>query len=230
MLLISIISHLIRSVTWQLSKFVMILSYRHRSLFQSSKFLLLELYQSFWYVIGSKILSKFLPGDRRSISGTSILECLPQVVLTCTTPSAGHHTALCWVAFPLHEANHLLLVDQCHERTPGDAPSRIHHAYRAVLHQPVGSADSAPTLAWAMSALPEVAQLSLLVLVLDVGEHLHDLGLFLFQTLSYPILHSKTKYSYVCAQDVQTHTYITNCNNIKVKYLLHRISHHNVNT
>ena len=27
-----------------------------------------------------------------------------------------------------------------------------------------------------------------------------------------------------------THTYITNCNSIKVKYLLHRISHHKVNT
>ena len=34
----------------------------------------------------------------------------------------------------------------------------------------------------------------------------------------------------MCAQDVQTHTYITNCNSIKVKYLLHRISHHKVNT
>ena len=34
----------------------------------------------------------------------------------------------------------------------------------------------------------------------------------------------------MCTQDVQTHTYITNYNNIKVKYLLHRISHHNVNT
>ena len=47
-------------------------------------------------------------------------------------------------------------------------------------------------------------------------------------SLSHPILHSKTKYSYMCAQDVQTHTYITNCNSIKVKYLLHRISHHKV--
>ena len=33
-----------------------------------------------------------------------------------------------------------------------------------------------------MSALPEVAQLSVAVVVVDVGEHLHDLGLFLFQT------------------------------------------------
>ena len=49
-------------------------------------------------------------------------------------------------------------------------------------------------------------------------------------SVSHPILHSKTKYSYMCAQDVQTHTYITNCNSIKVKYLLHCISHHNVNT
>ena len=48
--------------------------------------------------------------------------------------------------------------------------------------------------------------------------------------LPHPILHSKTKYSYMCAQGVQTHTYITNYNSIKVKYLLHRISHHNVNT
>ena len=40
-LLISIISHLIRSITSQLSEFVMILSHRHRPLFQSSKFLLL---------------------------------------------------------------------------------------------------------------------------------------------------------------------------------------------
>ena len=48
--------------------------------------------------------------------------------------------------------------------------------------------------------------------------------------LSHPILHSKTKYSYMCAQDVQTHTYITNCNTIKVNYLLHRIYHHKVNT
>ena len=49
-------------------------------------------------------------------------------------------------------------------------------------------------------------------------------------TLSHLVLHSNTKYSYMCAQDVQTHTYIANCNSIKVKYLLHRISHHKVNT
>ena len=36
------------------------------------------------------------------------------------------------------------------------------------------------------------------------------------ERLSHPILQSKTKYSYMCAQDVQTHTYITNCNSIKV--------------
>ena len=80
----------------------MILSYRHRSLFQSSEFLLLELYQSFRYVVGSKILSKFLPGDRRSIGGTSILEVtptslelLPGAALKRTTPSADHRIALC---------------------------------------------------------------------------------------------------------------------------------------
>ena len=33
-----------------------------------------------------------------------------------------------------------------------------------------------------MSALPEVAQLLVAVVVVDVGEHLHDLSLFLFQT------------------------------------------------
>ena len=33
-----------------------------------------------------------------------------------------------------------------------------------------------------MSALPEVAQLSVAVAVVDVGEHLQNLGLFLFQT------------------------------------------------
>ena len=33
-----------------------------------------------------------------------------------------------------------------------------------------------------MSILLEVAQLSVAVVVVDVGEHLHDLGLFLFQT------------------------------------------------
>ena len=33
-----------------------------------------------------------------------------------------------------------------------------------------------------MSALLEVAQLSVAVVVVDVGEHLHDIGLFLFQT------------------------------------------------
>ena len=54
----------------------MILSYEHRSLLQSSKFLLLELYQSFRYMVGSKILPKLLSGDRRSISETYILECL----------------------------------------------------------------------------------------------------------------------------------------------------------
>jgi hypothetical protein len=43
-LLISIISHLIQSITWQLSKFVMILRHRHRSLLQRSKFLRLQLY------------------------------------------------------------------------------------------------------------------------------------------------------------------------------------------
>ena len=48
--------------------------------------------------------------------------------------------------------------------------------------------------------------------------------------VSHPILQSKTRYSYMCAQDVQTHTYITNCSSIKVKYLLHRISHHKINT
>ena len=40
-------------------------------------------------------------------------------------------------------------------------------------------------------------------------------------SLSHPILHSKTKYSYMCAQDVQTHTYIINKDNIKRQYLLH---------
>ena len=50
------------------------------------------------------------------------------------------------------------------------------------------------------------------------------------QEVSHLILHSKTKYSYMCAQDVQADTYITNCNSIKVKYFLHRISHHNVIT
>ena len=33
-----------------------------------------------------------------------------------------------------------------------------------------------------MSALPEVAHLSVVVVLMDVGEHVHDLGLFLFQT------------------------------------------------
>ena len=55
-----------------------------------------------------------------------------------------------------------------------------------MLHQLDGSADSAPTLAWAMSALPEVAQLSVAVVVVDVGEHLHDLGLFFIQTSDIP--------------------------------------------
>ena len=94
--------------------------------------------------------------------------------------------------FPLHEANHLLPVDQWHEKTLGDGPSKIHHAYHVVLHQPIGSADSAPTLAWAMSALPEFAQLSVGVVVVDVGEHLHDLGLFLFQTSD--IQHNYSKF------------------------------------
>ena len=52
----------------------------HGSLLQSSELLLLELYQSLWYVVGSKILSKLLPDDRRSIGGTSILEWLPPVL------------------------------------------------------------------------------------------------------------------------------------------------------
>ena len=80
MLLISIIGHLIQSITWQLSKFVMILSNGHGSLLQSSEFLLLELYQSLWYVVRSKILPKLLLCDRRSISGMSILEWLPPVL------------------------------------------------------------------------------------------------------------------------------------------------------
>ena len=79
-LLISIISHLIQSIACQLSEFVTILSHRHRSLFQSSELLLLQLYQSFRYMVRYEILSKFLSGDRRSISGTSILECLPPVL------------------------------------------------------------------------------------------------------------------------------------------------------
>ena len=79
-LLISIISHLIRSITWWLSKLVMVLRYGHGSLLQSSKFLLLYLYESFRYVIGSKILSKLLPSDRRSIGGTSIVKWLPPVL------------------------------------------------------------------------------------------------------------------------------------------------------
>jgi len=33
-----------------------------------------------------------------------------------------------------------------------------------------------------VSALPEVAQLSVAVVVVDVGEHLHELGLLLFYT------------------------------------------------
>ena len=33
-----------------------------------------------------------------------------------------------------------------------------------------------------MSTLPKVAQLLVAVVVVDVGEHIHDLGLFLFQT------------------------------------------------
>jgi len=33
-----------------------------------------------------------------------------------------------------------------------------------------------------VSVLPEVAQLSVVVVVVHVGEHLHDLSLFLFQT------------------------------------------------
>ena len=75
------------------------------------------------------------------------LVLLTGAVLKRTTPFADYHIELCGAASPLHEANHLLLVDQWHERTLGDGPSRIHHAYHAVLHQPVGSADSAPTLA-----------------------------------------------------------------------------------
>ena len=110
------------------------------------------------------------------------LELLPRAILKRTTPFAEHHTALCWVAFSLHEANHLLSVDQWHEKTPGDGPSRIYRACHAMLHQLDGSADSTPTLAWAVSALPEVAQLSVAVVLVDVGEHLHDLRLFLFQT------------------------------------------------
>ena len=42
-----------------------------------------------------------------------------------------------------------------------------------------------------MSALPEVAQLSVAVVVVDVGEHLHDLGLFLFQTSAIQLKYSK---------------------------------------
>jgi len=55
-------------------KLVTVLSDGHGSLLQSSEFLLLELYQSLWYVIRSEILFELLPGDRRSIGGASILE------------------------------------------------------------------------------------------------------------------------------------------------------------
>jgi len=64
-----------------------------------------------------------------------------------TTPSADRRTTLCLVAFPLHEANHLLLVDQWHVKIPGGILLRIHHACHVVLHQLDDFADSAPELA-----------------------------------------------------------------------------------
>ena len=52
----------------------MVLSDEHGSLLQGSELLLLEFYQSLRYVIGSEILFELLPGNRRSVGGTSILE------------------------------------------------------------------------------------------------------------------------------------------------------------
>jgi hypothetical protein len=54
-----------------------------------------------------------------------------------------------------------------------------------------------------VSALPEVAQLSLVAVVVDVGEHLHDLGLFLFQT-------SVIQYKYSRFRDFQVRIHSKN--------------------